>query len=206
MSIEISQLLSALGIILSFTVGFSGLIISIQNSKKTAYINTVTRLRSEWLYNVKGYFSEFITNSIYFIDNYSHINSENKNEIIKKLYYYQYLLKFNLNPNDKYDNVIIKKLGEIITRFISIRAIINRTDSICSDIEKLTELASSLNKFEWEGIKKESQIGILRENEKEALRKKYLDPYFGPLMVREESPSASLPREIVDEEPGKTST
>ncbi len=53
--------ITAVGIILSFIVGLAGLIISLLNTRKTLYINTVTASRIKWIGELRALISEFVS-------------------------------------------------------------------------------------------------------------------------------------------------
>jgi hypothetical protein len=115
-----------IGILLSFAVGFAGLWISIRNSRRTGYINSITSARIKYIQDIRNAVSEFCG----LVYNYRFLAGEVKvynypsdikesrerelSEIRKRIGYLKYLIQLYLNVEDKYfDPKIILLLDEI---------------------------------------------------------------------------------------------
>lgn len=57
---EIKDLITLTGIAVSLIVGFAGLYVSIKNSKKTLFINTITSLRAKWIDTLRNSVTDFV--------------------------------------------------------------------------------------------------------------------------------------------------
>lgn len=165
---ELKDIIQIISITISFIVGLSGLVIGIINSRKTIYINSVTTLRTKWLNEMKDYISEFC--GLTYNYGISNLPRNSHSELVEKIDKLRYLIKLNLNPKDEFDKLIIEKIDLIPT-------LTNRKNfgELTKELDELTFLSQKMVKLEWEGIKAEAKSGILKESEKEKLRKKYLN-------------------------------
>jgi len=168
-----TQIVTLIGVILSFVVGSAGLWIGIRNSRKTIFINSVTASRIKYIQDLRNSIAEFC-NLTYNMS--YHISDIEKTASAEKLYEYRkefkckYLIQLHLNPEDtEWDNRIIKLLDEIL-------AVPSNADPK-KKIDELIIITQYLLKLEWEGAKRESQKGILSTKEKKKLYRKYLRLY-----------------------------
>lgn len=169
-----TQLITLLGVILSFIVGSLGLWIAIRNSRKTNYINSVTASRIKYIQDIRNRISEFC--GLVYSYNLTYSTSHSLAATPDKLFELQrefdklkYLIKLHLNPEDIYwDEKIFKLIDEIIAL----------TDKEPKEkIDDLIVITQFLLKLEWEGAKLESQKGILSVEEKEDLYNKHVKLY-----------------------------
>lgn len=155
-----------IGILLTFLVGVANIILTLRNSKKTTFINTVTASRIRYIQDLRKRISEFCG----LVCNYNLIKSsleentdklfELKREIVKL----KYLIKLHLNPDDTYwDGRIMKLIDDII----------DSKEDQSKKTDELIIITQFLLKLEWEGAKMESKNGILNELEKQELYHKH---------------------------------
>ncbi|HET7115348.1 MAG TPA: hypothetical protein VFI29_02595 [Hanamia sp.] len=159
--------ITLVGIILTFVVGIINLLISIQNSKKTIFINSITASRIKYINDLRNTISKFCG----LVSSYNlKVNKLNEDELFqlqKEADTIKFQLKLYLNPEDNYwDNEIMN----------CIDAILQNTDkNPLPKIDQLIILTQYLLKLEWEGVKLESEKGILSELTKKELYKKYMN-------------------------------
>lgn len=162
---EAKELVALIGIVVSLVIGFSGLIITFRNSKKTHFINSVTSLRAKWIETVRVTISEFCGLSYQL-----HYTSSERMAKMDRIQQLRFQIKLQLNPKDAFDSKIILKVDEIVNSLYDERAI---QDTIIL-IDGLIELSQDLLKLEWEGVKEESKNGNLSRKTKRRLYNKYL--------------------------------
>lgn len=177
-----AQLITLLGVILSFIVGSLGLWVGIRNSRKTNYINSVTASRIRYIQDIRNRISEFCGLVYSYNTTYSTSNSLAATpdvlfELQREFDKLKYLIKLHLNPEDVYwDDKILKLIDEIISL----------TDKDPKEkIGDLIVITQFLLKLEWEGAKMESQNGILSKKEKSKLYKKHVQLYENFLQQQE---------------------
>jgi hypothetical protein len=104
--------LTGIGVILTFLVGLLSLFISIKNTKKVQFINTVTASRIKWMDKLRNYISEFtalISNSR---DDYG-IETIWNDEGLTKVMELDLKLNLLLNKDGDEDIKILDKIKEI---------------------------------------------------------------------------------------------
>ena len=81
----------------------------------------------------------------------------------------KFLIRLYLNPEDKYwDNKMISLIDQIV----------HKSDKDPTElINELIIITQYLLKLEWEGAKKESEVGILSDVEKKELYNKYVEKH-----------------------------
>lgn len=167
-----TQIITLIGVILSFIVGTAGLWIGIRNSRKTIFINSVTASRIQYIHDLRNSIAEFcnlLNNYKYHEDILEKGATAEKLYEIRKDFKFKYLIQLHLNPQDTdWDKKIIKLLDELIA--------LNNEDPT-KKINELITITQYLLKLEWEGAKRESQKGMLSKNEKNKLYRKYVRLY-----------------------------
>jgi len=166
-----TQIVTLIGVILSFLVGTAGLLIGIKNSRKTIFINSVTTARIKYIQDFRNNIAEFCTQ--FYRYNLLVINDPNlsteKLRILESSDKLKYLVRLYLNPEDTDWDM------KIITLIDDIRDSIDKNPK--DKIDELITITQYLLKLEWEGAKRESQKGILSKKEKNNLYQKYLRLY-----------------------------
>jgi hypothetical protein len=163
----ITEIVTLISIGLTFLVGVFNLILTFQNVKKTTFINSVTSSRIKYIQELRENISKFcaLVNSYnYRISNLTH---EQSWELHKEADELKFLIRLYLNPDDEYwDNKIINHIDQIILKTDK-----NPTESI----NELVTITQYLLKLEWEGAKRESEVGIVSEVEKRELYNQYVE-------------------------------
>jgi hypothetical protein len=166
-----TQLVTLIGVILSFIVGAAGLWIGIRNSRKTIFINSVTTSRIKYIQDLRNNIAEFCGQFYRYnllVKNDPDLSTE-KLKILESCDKLKYLIRLYLNPEDTdWDKKIIQLIDDI-------RNSIDNNPT--TKIDELITITQYLLKLEWEGAKRESQKGILSKDEKDKLYKKYLRLY-----------------------------
>ena len=157
-------------------LSFINLLYSIKNNRKTIFINTVTKLRSEWLVNMKKRISKLLSTFHCIIQNPQDMQTEETTNMIEELTIIRYEIALNLNLLDQFDSKYIKFIDNMVKQVIEYPQHKN-IKSINKDLEILTTVSQGLTKLEWEGIKMESKKGILSKKDKSILRQKFLSKY-----------------------------
>ena len=165
------ETVTLIGIILSFLVGAINLWISIKNSRKTIFINSITSSRIKYIQELRNAIAEYC--GLFY--NYHTLLmddpklSKEKLNILEKADKLKYLITLHLNPMDTdWDTQIIKLIDEI-------RSSISQFPK--EKIDELITITQYLLKLEWEGAKLESKKGIISERETGIIYHKYLDLY-----------------------------
>lgn len=163
--------ITLMGMILSFVIGLSGLLIGIQNSRKTLFINSITASRIKYIQDLRNGIAEFC--GLFYryhllVKGRPDLTTE-KMEVLKSLDKLKYTIKLYLNPQDTYwDNKIsglIDQIREGIDRYPE------------EKIEELISVTQYLLKLEWEGAKLESRHGIISKKKKRTLYDEYVQLY-----------------------------
>jgi len=165
------ECITVIGILTTLGVSVFNLINSYRHNKKTAFINSVTSSRLKYIQDLRNAVASFCG----LVNSYSirseEITPSQKWELTKESDRLKFLIRLHLNPIDvKWDHKISPLLDEII----------NLTDKDPEQkIKDLIELTQYILKLEWEGVKLESEKGILSERAKKALSEKYMMYYNG---------------------------
>jgi hypothetical protein len=168
---ETKDIVTLVGIIFTFLVGTTGLVISLMNSRKTTFINAITSSRIKYIQDIRNSISEYC--GLFYrykilLNNDPKLSNE-KLEVLKSIDKLKYQIMLYLNPEDKtWDQKIFSLIEEL-------RKKIN--DNPETQIKDLIELTQYLLKIEWEGAKLESRKGLVSEREKRNLNKKYFKKY-----------------------------
>lgn len=162
-----TEAVTLISIGLTFIVGIFNLIISFRNVRKTAFINSVTSSRIKYIQELCESISRFCALVNSYSIRVSILSNEQSWELHKEADTLKFLIRLYLNPEDEYwDNKIIKLIDQILLK----------TDEDPTDhINELITITQYLLKLEWEGAKRESEIGIISEVEKRELYNKYVE-------------------------------
>jgi hypothetical protein len=166
------ELITIIGITATFILGLINIYLSLKNNTRSVYVNSVTKLRSEWLKDLKINVSRYYSKCC----NLRLSRETDPLATIKEIQEITAYIALSLNPQDDHDNEYIQLMNDINRIFSEHYDTIHRNESEL--LEKLDELLKKMKKYtklEWEGIKLESQKGILNERQKKKLRLKYYD-------------------------------
>lgn len=162
---ETKDLITVAGILVSLLVGFTGLYISYQNSKKTIFINAVTSSRARWIDTLRSNIAEYCGLAFQIFQS----TTEEKLRKLDKIQQLRFLIKLQLNRSDPFDILILEKLDSIAVHVYD-----TSRSELENEINILINQTQDLLKLEWEGVKEESRKGNLSKIEKRRLYHKYL--------------------------------
>ena len=169
---DTKDIVTLIGIIFTFIVGATGLAISIRNSRRTIFINSITSSRIKYIQDIRNGISEYC--GLFYrykilVDDNPNLSNE-KLEILRLIDKLKYQLMLYLNPEDKIWDITIIRLIE------DLRSRINENPE--GQIKELIRITQYLLKLEWEGAKLESRKGLVGERAKKKLNKKYYNLYL----------------------------
>ncbi len=171
MIIEIKDLITLVGILVSLIIGLVSIYIGFKNSKKTIFINSVTASRVRWIDTIRNTIAEFCSlASLITLD-----SGKVQDEKLYRLHQLMFLIKLQLNREDDFDSKIISIVKSIYDEIYTDNQ--NQYMDIISKIDKLIELTQDLLKLEWEGVKAETKKGNLSNWKKRKLYKRYLKSF-----------------------------
>jgi hypothetical protein len=161
------EIVTLIGIGLTFFVGVFNLIITFRNVRKTAFINSITAARIKYIQELRENISKFCGLVYSYKYKSNLLEARDKWELHKEADNLKYLIRLYLNPEDEYwDNKIIILIDQIL---------FESDDDPTGSIIELITITQYLLKLEWEGAKRESEIGIISDLEKKELYNKYVE-------------------------------
>ena len=162
-----AEMITLIGIGFTFVVGVANLIVILKNTKKNTFINSITTSRIKYIQELRSTIAELCSLVTSYKLRAYKITQEEHFELLKQTNNLKYLIRLYLNPADKYwDEQIIKLIDQIIVK----------DDYDPQDkINELITMTQFLLKLEWEGVKRESEKGILSESEKKEIYDKYVE-------------------------------
>lgn len=117
---ESKDLITAIGIILTFALGIFNLINHIKSSRKTQFINTITTSRIKWINELRGYISQFISYLPLYRQQYVAKSGKERGEYINRLIELREKIKLHLNHNGDKDKEIIDLVNKLVEGTIKI--------------------------------------------------------------------------------------
>lgn len=164
---NITEIITLVGIGITFLIGVFNLVVTFRNVRKTSFINSVTASRIKYIQELRESISRFCALAYSYNNRVYKIEKNEVWELHKEADTLRFLIRLYLNPEDKYwDNKIIKLIDEIILK---------SDKDPKKEIDELIEITQYLLKLEWEGAKRESEIGIIPDIEKKELYNKYVE-------------------------------
>ncbi|OXB10184.1 hypothetical protein B0A81_04010 [Flavobacterium plurextorum] len=161
------EIVTLVGIGLTFLVGVFNLIITFKNVRKTAFINSVTASRIKYIQELRESISKFCGLAHSYANKIYKLEYKEVWELHKEADNLRFLIRLYLNPEDDYwDNRIISLIDQIILK---------SDKDPTEPINELITITQYLLKLEWEGAKRESEIGIISEIKKRELYNKYVE-------------------------------
>jgi hypothetical protein len=161
------EIVTLVGIVLTFIVGVFNLIITFKNVRKTAFINSVTASRIKYIQELRESISKFCGLAHSYANKIYKLEYKEVWELHKEADNLRFLIRLYLNPEDDYwDNRIISLIDQIILK---------SDKDPTEPINELITITQYLLKLEWEGAKRESEIGIISEIKKRELYNKYVE-------------------------------
>lgn len=164
-----TETITLAGIGLTFIVAVTNLVIIVRNSKKTTFINSITTSRIKYIQDLRSNISQLCSLVISYKQRISKLSYEDHFALLKEVNGLKYLIRLHLNPTDEYwDNKMLELTNDIV-----IKDDVDPTQKI----EELIVITQFLLKLEWEGVKMESEKGIVSEIEKKEMYNKYVELY-----------------------------
>lgn len=162
-----TEIVTLSGIGITFIIGVLNLLNTSINVQKTAFINSITSSRIKYLQELRESISKFCgLSSSYSKRNYK-LEYRQVWELHKEADNLRYLIRLYLNPEDHYwDNKIFNLIDQILLK---------SDKDPTQDINELIIITQYLLKMEWEGAKRESEIGIIPDVEKKGIYDKYVE-------------------------------
>ena len=148
-----TEVMTLISVVLTFFVGIANVVITLRQSNKNTYINTITIARKEYLTTLRKIVAEFCTMAI--------TRSEDRTELIGL----SYQLKTFMNPAS-YPNCWDSDAVKIIDKIV-------QSEYNEGDVEKFLALMQSWLALEWRGMTDESKQGTISEKRKQKLRDRY---------------------------------
>lgn len=167
LNLEPKDWLTLTGILATIILSSSSLYFSFKNTKKTLFINSITKSRIEWISTLRNNISKFC--GLIFHLALSDLNTTERNKVLEEMDKLKYLIILQLNREDEFDKKLILQLQSIAST-----PNLQDISELEQKIENLILLTQDLLKLEWEGAKLESMKGILSKKEKDLLYEKHL--------------------------------
>jgi hypothetical protein len=152
---EVKDVVTLVGIALTFLVACFNLVYSITNSRKTIYVNTVTTSRTKWIDSLRDKVSLFIAvttrlrNPVKVETDWDNINAL---LLQRETLLHQVIL--HLNPTDTED----KEIADLVKQIHSLTPN-SQSKEIGALIVKLRDATGAYIKKEWEKVKREAKSG-----------------------------------------------
>lgn len=157
---EPKDIVYAVGIVLTFILGIWNLINNYFQTRKTSFINTVTKQRVEWLEHIRQDVSKLcgLTHTWAF----SKLEGKPEEfEVLKELDQLRHVIKLRLNPDDTPDRKIralIDKIPDLTHE--------SKHEELKKALRELTDETQAMLKNEWEKVKLESEEGNLSKKDR----------------------------------------
>jgi len=162
-----TEIVTLIGIGLTFIVGITNLIVILTNAKKTTFINSITTSRIKYIQELRNTIAELCSLVTSYKSRISKLDYADHFELLKQTNKLKYQIRLYLNPADEYwDDKILELINQIVVK-----------DDIDpqNKIDELIVITQFLLKLEWEGVKRESEKGIISELEKREMYNKYVE-------------------------------
>lgn len=163
------EIVTLIGIGLTFFVGIFNLIITFRNVRKTTFINSVTASRIKYIQELRESISKFCGLAHSYNNRLYKLEYKEVWELHKEADSLKFIIRLYLNPEDDYwDNKIINLIDQIVLK---------SDKDPTEPINELITITQYLLKLEWEGAKRESEVGIISDIEKKELYNKYVEKH-----------------------------
>lgn len=164
-----TEIITLVGIGITLLIGILNFVVILRNVRKTSFINSVTASRIKYIQELRESISRFCALSYSYSNRISKLKYEQLWELHKEADTLRFLIRLYLNPEDEYwDNKIIQLIDQIILK---------SDKDPKKSIDELVVITQYLLKLEWEGAKRESEIGIIPDIEKKELYNKYVEQH-----------------------------
>ncbi|MEK6647477.1 MAG: hypothetical protein AABY84_12475 [Candidatus Firestonebacteria bacterium] len=150
---ETKDIVYAVGIGLTFILGIWNLINNYLQTKKTNFINTVTKQRIEWSEQIRQDISKFC--GLTYTWSFSNLQGKpDEQNVLLQIDHLRHIIKLRLNSNDTAD----KKITELVDKIpcLTDKSKHNELKEALRDLISETQV---MLKAEWEKVKEESEKG-----------------------------------------------
>ena len=166
---EVKETLTLIGIGVTFIIGVANLIVSLFNTKKTTFINSVTTSRTKYIQEFRNTVSDLCGLVTSYQSKKPKLEKEQRFELLKQINILKYRIQLYLNPADEdWDGKILNIIKDIETK---------TGTTLQEKITELIDITQFLLKLEWEGVKRESEKGNISGLEKREMYNKNLGLY-----------------------------
>lgn len=150
---ETKDIVYAVGIGLTFILGIWSLINSYLQTRKTSFINTVTKQRIEWIEQIRQDIAKFC--GLTYTWSFSCLEGKPEEQnILLQIDHLRHVIKLRLNPDgtaDKKIAVLVDKIPDLTRK--------SQHEELKKAIRELISETQAMLKAEWEKVKEESEKG-----------------------------------------------
>lgn len=147
------------GIIATLIVSLANLLYMIRNSRKTAFVNTVTTSRLKWIESLRDKVSSFIAITQRILSPQSGPkDTQNFGALLRERDTLMHQIILHLNPNDREDQAI----QHAVERVVALTSSGNSSPEIDGLLVDLRNATQVYLKKEWTRVKRESRSGEQR--------------------------------------------
>ena len=151
--------ITLLGIIATFIVALINLIYVVTNSRKTAFVNTVTASRLKWIDSLRDKVSAFIAITVRILNPESAPNEgQNMSALLRERDTLMHQIILHLNPHDSEDQAI----QLLVSQVVGLTSNAGYTPELQKLLVDLRNATQAYLKKEWTRVKRESKSGEQR--------------------------------------------
>lgn len=111
MTLETKDIITLVGIGITFIVSSIGLYVSLRNTKKTLFINSITASRIKWIDILRNTISEFCGLTYHFA--LTELDKAENQKVLERIDKLRFLIKLQLNRGDEFDRKLMAKIDLI---------------------------------------------------------------------------------------------
>lgn len=149
---ETKDWLSLIAILATLVVAALNLAYSLANTRRTAYVNTVTASRMRWIDSLRDKVSKFIGLTYYW--SVTALEDAESNRVIQECDVLRIQITLHLNPNDDVD----KRIAALVDRIPSLTSR-HKVEQLQEALNELRIATQDYLKKEWDRVKRESVTG-----------------------------------------------
>jgi hypothetical protein len=150
---ETKDIVYALGIGLTFILGVWNLVNSYLQTRKTSFINTVTKQRIEWIEQIRQDVSKFC--GLTHTWSFSRLEGKpGEQNVLLQIDHLRHVIKLRLNPDSPAD----KKIAALIDKIPDLTHETKHSE-LKKAIGELVSETQAMLKTEWEKVKEEAEKG-----------------------------------------------
>lgn len=149
---ETKDLINLIAILTTLAVAVINLLYNLANTRRSAYVNTVTASRLKWIDSLRDKMSRFIGLTYHWAN--TSLDEAESRRIIQECDILSVQITLHLNANDEVD----KRIAALLEQIPSLTDR-RRTDQLQLALTELRDATQSYLKKEWERVKRESISG-----------------------------------------------